>query len=226
MMYLNCYHSRPSLSGNVLVGIDERILRLQRLTFIDLFANVNMYPPYPQVLDRMRQLKRLRWVRLVKARAILWKSQGCRRSMARPLEELTYAHTSTCVATLKNLSSLAPSLKRLDLEGNNFRFIDGIGAYTKLEYLNVNYNALPVLPTEIGALTRLRELHLRDNRLVAIPAILAQLTSLTHLDVSRNPLLRRNEIVETDPFDQVNRGPTTAAMTVPYYTFEMYLKGN
>ena len=82
--------------------------------------------------------------------------------------------------------------KATRLEGNAIRFIDGIGAYTKLEYLNVNYNTLPVLPTEIGALTRLRELHLRDNRLVAIPAILAQLTSLTHLDVSRNPLLRRN----------------------------------
>ena len=63
-----------------------------------------------------------------------------------------------------------------------------LAALTGLTYLDLAYNTITSLPTELGALTGLEYLNLRSNDLTSVPAELGALTGLTFLGLNMNAI--------------------------------------
>ena len=58
-----------------------------------------------------------------------------------------------------------------------------------LTELNLRYNDLTSLPTELGALTGLRNLDLQNNAITSVPSEIAALTGMRYLDLRFNELI-------------------------------------
>ena len=66
--------------------------------------------------------------------------------------------------------------------------INGKPVDKDIKELDLSYNKLTQLPTEIGHLTLLTELSLFDNKLTQLPTEIGNLTNLTYLSLSNNQL--------------------------------------
>ena len=80
-------------------------------------------------------------------------------------------------------------LRRLDLRWNCLRKLPTqIGQLKNLRSLDLAMNHLSALPAEIGQLTKLEVLYLAGNELTTLPPEIGQLTKLKILDLSNNEL--------------------------------------
>ena len=69
-----------------------------------------------------------------------------------------------------SLGELGPPLTYLNLNGNAITLLPTkIGALTGLTFLHLGLNAITSVPTEIGALTGLTTLYLYSNQLTGVP---------------------------------------------------------
>ena len=85
-----------------------------------------------------------------------------------------------------------PELQHLDLYGNkltSFVTPSDPTLLTKLDYLDVGYNLLSVIPDGIAGLTSLRTFKCMNNAIEIIPAAICDM-DLRVLDVSSNPLVQ------------------------------------
>ena len=98
--------------------------------------------------------------------------------------------TSFCVSS-NNLSSLPeyfknnfPSLLSLDLEHNRFiKMPPCIFALTQLEHLNMAFNSIKTVPTEIASLSRMESLMLHNNPIMSVDPAIRRLTQLYDLSL-------------------------------------------
>ena len=81
------------------------------------------------------------------------------------------------------------AIQRLDLGFNNLKELPSdIESLPKLEYLDISANQLTILPTEISKLLRLKDLLADFNLLSSIPPVIGRLTALERLELSSNSL--------------------------------------
>ncbi|XP_064085757.1 uncharacterized protein LOC135200921 [Macrobrachium nipponense] len=88
------------------------------------------------------------------------------------------------------LLSESSMIHRVSLQDNGLVELPGAAMehLTSVTWLDLRYNELRALPSEISHLTRLQVLLLQGNRLTALPVVLGTLTEITTLQVSDNPL--------------------------------------
>ncbi|OQR89838.1 membrane protein [Thraustotheca clavata] len=93
------------------------------------------------------------------------------------------------LCSLDNLPAFG-NLRRLSLYDNQLQSVDRIGilANSPLQVLDIGYNLLTSLPTEIGTLKNLEELWVTNNALESIPESILELPKLRMLQLSNNKL--------------------------------------
>ncbi|MDR2815162.1 MAG: AAA family ATPase, partial [Proteiniphilum sp.] len=125
----------------------------------------------------------------------------CRERFAKNLD-LSGLCLDKIPETIKDIHSLTI----LNLSENHLTrlsdFSDTLPA--TLEYLDVSYNKLPVLPESIGNLTSLETLNVRCNELMELPEAIGKLTMLNTLDISYNRISVLPESINTLPLEHCN----------------------
>ena len=90
---------------------------------------------------------------------------------------------------LISLSESLPFIEALDLDENALRILPiEIGRFHFLKYLSLESNNLEDLPNEICYLAALEEINLFNNRIVIFPEILFEFVKLSKLDLGFNLL--------------------------------------
>jgi len=95
------------------------------------------------------------------------------------------------------MPSNLPLLKTLQLKSLGLKSLAPLERLPEtIETLDLSYNQLGELPTEIASLKKLVRLNLDGNSLVSLPEFLYKLPSLNHLSLDGNPLSEetRNEL--------------------------------
>uniref|UniRef100_A0A7S1ZZC8 Roc domain-containing protein n=1 Tax=Ditylum brightwellii TaxID=49249 RepID=A0A7S1ZZC8_9STRA len=120
------------------------------------------------------------------------------------LERLDLGHNKIREFPCEKMLQGLPELKHLDMYGNSIRSIllptappslssssasNGSKLLSKLESLNLGYNALSILPPTLCALTSLRTLKVDNNMIEKIPVQVCEM-DLRIIDVSSNPLIQ------------------------------------
>ena len=76
------------------------------------------------------------------------------------------------------------SIKELSLFNNNLKDIDGIKVLKNIEYLNIGFNPIIEVPTEIRYLKKIKHLNMAITKIKCIPEWLLKINSLETIDIT------------------------------------------
>jgi len=122
-------------------------------------------------------------------------------------------------------STLPPSLKSLKLDHNAFSSIPPqicSAKLIKLVKLDLSYNNLASVPTEISNLTSLTELNLDSNSIVSLPTEVGSLSKLKALSLQNNCITVHSSTV----YSEKNPQPIPASVFRDTLIVDLNLKGN
>ena len=98
-----------------------------------------------------------------------------------------------CFSYLQSVFRGLPELQHLDLYGNKLTCMStpsDPSLLSKLEYLDVGYNHITVIPDEVANLPSLKTFKCMNNAIEIIPAAICEKMDLRVLDVSSNPVVQ------------------------------------
>ncbi|XP_051537316.1 volume-regulated anion channel subunit LRRC8A-like [Myxocyprinus asiaticus] len=186
------------------------IYSLKNLSELHLTGNLSAENNRFIVIDGLRELKRLKFLRL---KSNLTKLPQMVTDVGVHLQKLSINNEGTKLMVLNSLKKMVNltelelvrcdleriphsifslhNLQEIDLKDNNLKTIEEIISFQhlhRLVCLKLWYNQIAYIPIQIGTLTNLERLYLNRNKIEMIPAQLFFCRKLRYLDLSHNNL--------------------------------------
>nr|XP_046241462.1 volume-regulated anion channel subunit LRRC8A [Scatophagus argus]XP_046241463.1 volume-regulated anion channel subunit LRRC8A [Scatophagus argus] len=186
------------------------IYSLKNLSELHLTGNLSAENNRYIVIDGLRELKRLKVLRL---KSNLTKLPQVVTDVGMHLQKLSINNEGTKLMVLNSLKKMVNltelelircdleriphsifslhNLQEIDLKDNNLKTIEEIISFQhlhRLVCLKLWYNQIAYIPIQIGTLTNLEKLYLNRNKIEKIPSQLFYCRKLRFLDLSHNNL--------------------------------------
>jgi Leucine-rich repeat (LRR) protein len=170
------YLQHAHFHGNKLSTLGEEIGQLKNLLNLNLYGN-----QFTTLPDSIQQLE-------LDALNIGGMRMNSYDALAQAqIRKLIVTHASLKV--IPEAFSQITSLTHLTLYANNLESITPITNSTSVIHLDLRWNGIQHIPSEIAKMTQLEELHLYSNRIQTLPGEFGQLNKLMVLNLGGNPLV-------------------------------------